>query len=258
MSPARLKHAARATVVRLGREEQARELLGRVREARSAFDPMLRRELRDRHALKVVSAAVLRTDSGAVDVGANLGEVLEVVTRVAPEGRHIAFEPIPELHELLVKRFPHVDVRQMALSDVAGTADFAHVLGDHAYSGLIQRDEVGATSRQVRQIEVHTERLDDVLPENYAPALVKIDVEGAEFQVLQGAVRTLERHSPVVLFEHGEGGADLYGTHPRQVFELLDGLGLRIFDLEGDGPYSRDRFEDTFTEPIWNFLAAPR
>jgi FkbM family methyltransferase len=243
--------------MRLGREQQARELLGRVREARSAFDPMSRRELRDQHALKIVMAAVLRTDSGAIDVGANLGEVLEVMTRVAPEGRHIAFEPIPELHEQLVDRFPDVDVRQAALSDVAGTADFAHVLADQAYSGLIRRREIGAASREVRQIQVRTERLDDVLPENYAPALVKIDVEGAELQVLQGAIRTLARYRPVVLFEHGAGGADLYGTRPHQVFELLDGVGLRIFDLEGDGPYSRERFEDTFTEPIWNFLATP-
>jgi hypothetical protein len=68
----------------------------------------------------------------------------------------------------------------------------------------------------------------------------------------------LERYHPVVLFEHGVGGADLYGTGPDQVFDLLDGVGLRIFDLEGDGPYSRDRFEDTFTEPIWNYLATPR
>lgn len=258
MSPARLRHAAQTTVVRLGKEEQARELLERVREARSAFDPMSRRELRDRHALQVVLAAVLRTDSGAIDVGANLGEVLEVMTRVAPDGRHIAFEPIPELYERLVERFPDVDVRRTALSDVAGTADFTHVLGDHAYSGLVRRDDFAAASRDVRRIQVSTERLDDVLPENFAPTLVKIDVEGAELQVLRGATQTLERYRPVVLFEHGVGGADLYGTHPHQVFDLLDGVGLRIFDLEGDGPYSREHFEDTFSEPIWNFLATPR
>jgi hypothetical protein len=33
---------------------------------------------------------------------------------------------------------------------------------------------------------------------------------------------------------------------------------MRIFDLDGDGPYSRGRFEATFTEPIWNFLAASK
>jgi FkbM family methyltransferase len=255
---AALRRAARASVLRLGREEQAREIAGRLREARSAFDPAARRELRDEHALDVVLSAVLRADSGAVDVGANEGAVLESIVRIAPGGRHIAFEPIPELYERLAQRFPDVDVRRVALSDAAGDAEFAHVLDAPAYSGLRERGDLPAGAGEVRRIEVRTERLDDALPEGYAPALVKIDVEGAELQVMLGAVQTLERHRPFVLFEHGAGGADLYGAQPQQVFDLLDGVGLRIFDLDGSGPYSRERFQETFTEPIWNFLAAPR
>jgi hypothetical protein len=109
----------------------------------------------------------------------------------------------------------------------------------------------------VERVSVRTERLDDVLAHGPAPTLIKIDVEGAELGVMQGAVETLQRHRPFVLFEHGAGGADLYGTRPTQVFDLLEGVGLRIFDLDGGGPYSRDRFETTFNEPLWNFLATP-
>jgi hypothetical protein len=109
----------------------------------------------------------------------------------------------------------------------------------------------------VNSIEVKLERLDDALPDGYVPALIKIDVEGAELQVMQGAAETLARHRPFVVFEHGVGGADLYDTGPGQVFDLLIEARLRIFDLEGEGPYDRTRFEETFTEPIWNFLAAP-
>jgi hypothetical protein len=109
----------------------------------------------------------------------------------------------------------------------------------------------------VERVSVRTERLDDVLADGPPPALIKIDVEGAELGVLKGAVETLQRHRPHVLFEHGAGGADLYGTTPVEVFDLLDAVELRIFDLDGSGPYSRGRFEATFTQPIWNFLAAP-
>lgn len=253
-----LRRAAQASAARLGREEQARELAGRLREARSAFDPAGRRELRDEHALQVVLAAVLREGSNAIDVGANEGAVLESIVRIAPGGRHIAFEPIPDLYERLTARFPDVDVRRVALSDAAGDAAFAHVLDAPAYSGLRERGDLPAGAGEVRRIEVRTERLDDLLGEDYAPALVKIDVEGAELAVMQGAALTLERHRPFVLFEHGAGGADLYGAQPQQVYDLLDGVGLRIFDLDGAGPYSRERFQETFTEPIWNFLAAPR
>ena len=55
----------------------------------------------------------------------------------------------------------------------------------------------------------------------------------------------------------GIGGADLYGSKPGELFDLLAECGLRIFDLEGDGPYTRDHFEAVFAEPIWNFLATP-
>jgi FkbM family methyltransferase len=252
-----LRHSARATVVRTGQEDHARALLGRVREARSVFDPASRRELRDDHAMRVAISVALRRDSNAIDVGANEGATLATIVRVAPGGRHIAYEPIPGLHGQLVAAFPDVDVRRAALSDVTGEAEFAHVVGAEAYSGLRERADVPAHADAVERIQVRTERLDDVLEDGYVPALIKVDVEGAELQALRGAAQTLERHRPFVLFEHGAGGADLYGTRPTELFDLLDGVGLRIFDLEGDGPYSRDHFEATFTEPIWNFLAAP-
>lgn len=246
-----------AVAVRAGREEQARSIVGRVREARSAFDPASRRELRDEHAMHVVLATVLRDTGNAIDVGANEGAVLERIVALAPAGRHIAYEPIPELCRKLEATFPQVDVRCRALSDQAGTAEFSHVLDAPAFSGLRLRADLPPGADQVRQISVELERLDDVLDHEYAPTILKIDVEGAELGVLRGAAATLERHRPFVLFEHGVGGADLYGSAPGETFDLLASTGLRIFDLEGDGPYTRDRFEAVFTEPIWNFLAAP-
>jgi FkbM family methyltransferase len=251
-----VRRSARSSLVRLGKEDDARQALGRIREARSAFNPSLRRELRDEHALAVVLATALRADSNAIDVGANVGAVLESIVRIAPAGRHIAYEPIPDLHEQLVSRFPGVDVRRAALSDVAETTEFSHVLDAPAYSGLKQRELPPGTG-EVEQILVRTERLDDVIEDGYVPALLKIDVEGAELNVLRGAAQTLQRHRPFVLFEHGAGGADVYGATPAEVFDLLADAQLRIFDMDGDGPYSRERFCETFTKPIWNFLAAP-
>jgi hypothetical protein len=83
-------------------------------------------------------------------------------------------------------------------------------------------------------------------------------VEGAEREVFEGAIETLRRHRPVVWFEHGAGGADHYGTTPADVHALLvDEAGLRIFDSDGHGPYSRPEFEAVFTEPMFNFVARP-
>jgi FkbM family methyltransferase len=255
---ARLRGSARASIIKLGREEQARALQSRLREVRSAFDAELRRYLRDEHAMQAILATALRVDSNAIDVGANEGSVLDSILRVAPAGRHIAYEPIPELAEDLTRRYPDVDVRQVALYDETGMASFTHVLDASTRSGLRRRADLDESVSRVRHISVPTKRLDDMLDGDYAPALIKIDVEGAELQVLRGAIETLQRHRPYVIFEHGVGGADLYGTLPTELFDLLDGCGLRIFDLDGDGPYTRERFEATFVEPIWNFLAAPK
>jgi FkbM family methyltransferase len=255
---ASLRRAGRTSAAKLGKEDQARRLLGHIREVRDALDPSGRRETRDAHAVRMVLDVALRTDSNAIDIGANEGAVLRQICALAPAGRHIAFEPIPRLSAGLREQFPRVDVRGMALSNEAGSADFAYVADAPAYSGLRERSDLPSGSGHVEHIEVHTERLDDVLADDYVPALIKIDVEGAELQVMQGAIQTLQRHRPFVLFEHGVGGADIYGTDPKEVFDLLESAGLRIFDLDGDGPYSRERFEATFTEPIWNFLASPR
>jgi len=213
--------------------------------------------LRDEHAMRVALATALRDDSNAIDVGANQGDTLEMILAVAPNGRHIAYEPIPGLAQQLATSYPQVDVRNAACSDEAGSAAFTHVLNAPAMSGLRQRADLPAHAAQVEQITVQLDKLDDALPEDYVPSLVKIDVEGAELLVLRGAAETLARHRPFVIFEHGIGGADLYGSKPGEVFDLLADCRLRVFDLEGEGPYTRDRFEAVFTEPIWNFLAAP-
>ncbi len=84
-------------------------------------------------------------------------------------------------------------------------------------------------------------------------------MEGAEQQVLQGALGTLTRHRPIVIFEHGSGSAEAYGTSPRDIHALLwEQLRYRIFDLDGNGPYTLEQFERCFyaAERI-NFVAHP-
>src|SRR5205807_3389379 len=121
-------------------------------------------------------------------------------------------------------QFPDVDVRCAALSDRAGERDFVYVRTLPGWSGFRARPYPG--EQRTETIRVRTERLDDALPEGLVPALVKIDVEGAELEVLRGAIETIGRHRPVVVFEHGAGSADHYGTTPAAVWDVLDDAGL--------------------------------
>jgi FkbM family methyltransferase len=190
----------------------------------------------------------LASDSNCVDVGAHRGAVLAEMCRVAPAGRHLAFEPIPELCALLRQEFPKVDVHQTALSDHAGRTQFAHVRGEaEGWSGLKFRPLPTGDEADVEQINVDLHTLDSFVDPERPIAVIKIDVEGAEQQVFAGALETLRRDRPIVIFEHGSGSAEYFGTSPADLYALLrDEAEYRIFDLDGNGPYTLEEFERTF------------
>ena len=220
-----------------------------------------RRNQYESEQMRIVLASTLRSNSNAIDIGAASGEVLRDILRVAPNGRHIAFEPRPDAARRLASAFPGVDVRAMALSDTNGTANFLSVKNAVAYSGLARYTyPENIDSSVIEEISVEVGRLDDNLSAEYVPALIKIDVQGAEGQLLQGATRTLATHRPVLIFEHIFKTAAVYGTTSISVHRLLcEELGYGIFDLAGDGPYSVEEFEESQAQLRWiNYLACPR
>ena len=212
-----------------------------------------RREALDHEHLRVLLAGSLAADASCIDVGAHDGGVLREIVRCAPQGRHIAYEPLPELAAMLARQYPQVDVRAAALSDHDGEEAFLHDRTEPMRSALHAHDFTDPEN--TAEIRVLVERLDVALPDGYVPAMVKIDVEGAEAEVLRGAVETLRRHRPIVVFEHGAGG----GSSPSEVYSILAGdAGYRIFDLDGTGPYSLSEFEAAYPRPtMWNWIGRP-
>lgn len=217
--------------------------------------PTARRNRNDDRHLALLMSFVLAETSNCIDVGAHRGDVLRTILRHAPHGTHVAYEPLPHMAATLQADFPTVDVRQAALSDKPGVLPFTYVRSRPAYSGL--RDRVPDTE-DVEQIEVTVEVLDDALPADYRPALIKVDVEGAEYGVFRGATKLIAASRPHLVFEFGAGARD-YGTTADDMYLLVDGdLGLRIFDLDGEGPYTLPKFRDTFeTGRHFNFVAHP-
>jgi FkbM family methyltransferase len=204
---------------------------------------------------------VLRRDSNAVDVGCNRGSILQEMVRLAPQGRHFAFEPIPGLYRRLCKSFPGVTCHQLALSDADGLVTFNHFERMDGFSGMVRR-QIGPDPGPVKELSVRTAPLDAVLPPDLPIAVIKIDVEGAEYRVLQGAQRTLRDHRPVVIFECGKGGLDLYGHAPEQVYDLLVDCGLNVRLLADWSPgrraLSRQEFVDEFQRSMhYMFVASP-
>lgn len=141
-----------------------------------------------------------RRAADAIDVGANDGSYVHYMRRYA---RHVfAFEPMPLLARTLREKFPRrVTVEPIALSDTTGTielrmpvVDGVVVTGCSTVSG-----RASATYPGYQGIEVPMDRLDNVYRGN--AGIVKIDVEGHEQAVLDGAVETIRRCRPRVLVE---------------------------------------------------------
>lgn len=240
-----LRHRLIRTSRRLGIEARLRDLHGlRSRDAR--------RDRRDMRQLRMLLALTLAEDACCVDVGANVGAVLRDIVRAAPRGHHVAFEPLPEHAAALAREFPGVDVHNAAVSDHAGEATFHRHRARDTRSSLSPLDHA---ADELEPFAVRLEVLDDALPEGFVPALVKIDVEGAEEQVLRGAERTLAEHRPVVVLEHDQRAAH-FGTSSTTIHGLLTAAGLRVFDIDGNGPYDAAGFERRVSSgAIWTFVA---
>jgi hypothetical protein len=83
---------------------------------------------------------------------------------------------------------------------------------------------------------------------------VKIDVEGAERLVLEGALRTFRLARPTIAIEHGWNGVqDRERSEP--IYKLIcQDLGLRLFDMDGHGPLKLSEFFDGL-RTRWNWIA---
>ena len=183
---------------------------------------------------KAIMRAKLKADSNCVDVGCHKGEILEMMLKFAPKGKHFAFEPIPHLFNDLRSKFENkATIFQFALSDTKGDGKttFNLVKNAPAYSGIRQRHyDIG--NPEIEVITVNLSTMDEVLGDQKID-FIKIDVEGGEFGVLKGAKNLLKANKPTILFECGKGASDFYGTKPADIFKYItEEIGLSIFTLQ--------------------------
>jgi FkbM family methyltransferase len=174
---------------------------------------------------------VLRSDSICIDVGSHKGEILDLFLKYSKGARHYAFEPIPEFYKNLSRKYgERCRVYNMALSNTSGETTFNYVVSNPAYSGIRKRDY--KRKETIKEITVPTEKLDNLIPWKERIDLIKIDVEGAEQWVLEGAKETISRNLPTIIFEHGLGASEHYNSNPSQVFALLHECGLKVSTMD--------------------------
>jgi FkbM family methyltransferase len=219
------------------------------------FGPSVARDIRDNEKMKLLYAYILRKNSNCIDIGAHFGTYLKLFNFLAPFGRHIAFEPIPNLATYLLENFKQNIVHNVALGNSSGQASFFVVKGLESWSGLRKTSYPGKYSTE--QINVRLEKLDNIVPHGYYPYLVKIDVEGAEYDVMQGAVKLFHSCKPFIVYEHSARCHQNYDVSHGDIWNLLSrDLKYRIFTINGVGPLSLQQYEDVIcTSACINFIA---
>lgn len=185
----------------------------------------------------------------AIDVGANIGEVSIICSQaVGAEGRVLAFEPNPRIYQYLLgnltlNRCANVTAANLALGATEGRVRMSNDKHD-------DMNRIVASGA----IEVACSTLDAQLPE--APiALLKIDVEGSELRVLEGARRVLAR-TLCVNCEMGEAHYRRYGYGMADLIRFLGGAGFATYVTAG--PTRLRRIDESFHEAGGHELVALR
>jgi FkbM family methyltransferase len=175
-----------------------------------------------------------------IDVGANLGYyTISLANWVGPSGLVVAFEPFPGNFAILEKnvhlnQLQNVTLEPSALSNCNGSLQLFYGLKEEQSSAT---PSVGGYAIEGDQgsIQVPTCRLDDYITAlGKPPSFIKIDVEGEELAVLEGARRTLATARPILLVEfHG------WGTNESE--KVLDVLSEFHYDTHLVGRKGRER-----------------
>lgn len=196
---------------------------------------------------------ILRPGDVFVDAGANIGmHTLCAARAVGPTGRVEAFEPFERTAGLLQRSVrlngaqSIAEVHTVGLSDHDGREEFflGHTSGHHS---LVDHGFDGGDAARRCEVEVTT--LDEVIGARPHVDLLKIDVEGAELQVLRGAATTLERNPGIgIIAEFGPAHVESSGTTPAEWFGAFEDQGFRWKTIDPATGLLEDRVLDDLSD----------
>ena len=179
-------------------------------------------------------SALVKPGMVVYDVGANVGFLSMLGAWLAgPTGHVFCFEPLPSnadaiRHNIQLNAFENVTVIPFALGDKQQTVEFL-VSADVGW-GKVAGLPGNEPQEIVNRIQVRADTLDNVVAEANLrpPDIIKIDIEGAEVGMIEGAKQTLLRSRPTLFIE-------LHGTN-REVDRLLTGANYQSYVLGSNEP----------------------
>ncbi len=202
-----------------------------------------------------IISSIVRQGGTSIDVGANKGVYAWLMSRISEQV--VAFEPNPKIHALLEGAVPpNVETHAVALSNESGAADLILPIqrsGRYANQGATLQSKKLPPDKGFGIVRVEQRRLDDYRFSGVT--FIKIDVEGYELEVLEGARETLRRERPTLLVEIDEA----HSKRPRaDAIAVISGYGYDCFYVSTTDLRHISRFDDdTDKSHTDNFVFLP-
>jgi len=214
---------------------------------------------------------IIKLGDTVFDVGGHHG-LMAIISSFAagPQGRVITFEPNPHAREYLkqhisINGISNVEVQPVALTDKDGIMPFFVQSGDVTWNSSIIKD-FASSDENAGSIMIKAMTLDGFTNNTgYIPKVIKIDVEGAEFLVLRGALETIRKHRPAVIMEFNPASAAAAKTSINDIVECFKELSYKLLVLEPSffGYYAFNRqvvFDEnrhSYGEKLCNVICLP-
>ena len=178
---------------------------------------------------------IIHEDWICIDVGANIGAITLMMASLANKGEVHCFEPVPQNYKFLEQNIHSNNIKNTTLNNLGlfseeKTLTFHYV---EEFAGGAYYSPLGVSD--IREIQVNVECLtldkylhdhSDIIPR---VNLIKIDVEGAEEDVLVGAFDTIKKYSPDLIIEFNPAASlKFYGKDMRGVYDKIVCLGYEV------------------------------
>ncbi len=172
-----------------------------------------------------------------VDGGANFGLYTVLASHfVGENGRDFAFEPFPDSHRITEGNIQRNDLGNAAVYPIALSNKTAEAtMGLHHDPG---RNSLSLqASETVSTLVINTVRMDEFWLENNLPppTVMKLDVEGHEYFILQGAEKILREACPTIIFEVNPPACLRAGCPADAIAIFLGGIGYQFFAFASEG-----------------------
>jgi FkbM family methyltransferase len=197
-----------------------------------------------------------------IDIGACFGYYSLLVSTIGNNVQIFSIEADPNSYYYLktnlnLSKKNNIKIFNIAISEINGKIDFFMPEKGHIGWGTLVKDAFMTRKSNFKKISIQSMTLDYFCKlNNIIPNFIKIDVEGSEYKVIQGALDILQKYKPILSLEIEFDVNNFTFINPsyKYAIQTLQSLGYNIFFIDDNGDINKITFNDIMSVLKDNFL----